>query len=284
MDQAFDGGNVFGENSEASDLLQVWLAMPFSSAVGVSAFGWAAVLLSFWMNPWCSLEFKKLAADRWMSVIHAVVNGALGLAVALYSAPRCTAKMSWTGVPLLLFIGYVLVDLVSMSVCDIWQRWRPVDKPMLFHHVFILVLFSWAYLTDVGVWFGSALLLNELSTPFMNLFWYLQHTGQKNSRSFQLNGTVFLLVFFACRVLYIPFNVYQFYALDFCQESKNLAYHSLAYVQCAGYTGIYILNLMWFNKLVQGALKASRKEPIVDNVPVDEESAQLVTSSTTPPP
>jgi len=246
--------------------------MPLFAGVVASAIVWAAVLLSFWANPWCSVEFKQQAADRFLSTIHAIVFGALGVSVEVLTEPRCVTTSSWTKLPVLVFLGYLVVDLVSMSVCDIWQRWRPIDKGMIFHHVFILVMFIAGYETDVGLWWASALGINELSTPCVNIFWYLRHTGQKDSKAFTINGLLLLVLFFLCRILYIPVNIFHFWEKGFCQASSNARYQRLAWVMFFGYVVIYALNLMWFQKLVAGALKSCQRKVDGEYVSLDRPS------------
>jgi len=244
----------------AHTFLYTWLSMPVGMAIGVSALAWAMVLLAFWMNPWCSIDFKKQAADRFMSTVHALVAGVLGLGVEALTDPQCTTRMTWVSAVFLMFLGYLAVDLVSMCICDVWQAWRPVDKSMILHHVFILSFFTLGYVVDVGVWFGSALLINELSTPFVNVFWYLKYIGQKESKAFKINGTVLLLTFFVFRILYIPFNFWHFQAHGLCLDSENPAYQHLSWLMLIGYVAIYLINLFWFSKLVRGALQALQKK------------------------
>lgn len=242
-----------------SRLFYSWLAMPVSLAVGVAALVWSIVLLSFWVNPWCSLDFKKQGADRYMSMVHSIVTGFLGLFVGSFTTPQCTSRSTWVCAPFLLLLGFLAVDFISMCICDIWQRWRPIDKGTLAHHICIMLLFICGYVEDVGIWFGSALLINELSTPFLNIFWYLQYVGKKESNAFMINGFALLVAFTVFRILYIPFSFYQFQARGFCLQSTNHAYQSLAWVMGAGYIGIYALNMSWYIKLVRGALKATQK-------------------------
>jgi len=247
------------DSSDADSLLQMWLALPALSAVGVSALVWGLVLLIFWLNPWCPFEMKKQGADRGVSMVHAIVTSLLGLIVEFRTVPRCIVRNHWTSAPMLVFLGFLAIDLLSIIICEVWQRWRQVDKGVIFHHVFILVWFTWGYYEDVGVWFGSALLINELSTPCVNIFWYLQYTGRKETQAFMINGALLLFLFFLCRVVYIPINVYHFWSCGLCAESANRAYLSLRYVMIVGYIAIYVLNLTWFYKILCGSIKAYKK-------------------------
>eukprot|EP00933_Yihiella_yeosuensis_P038917 TRINITY_DN32864_c0_g1_i1.p1 TRINITY_DN32864_c0_g1~~TRINITY_DN32864_c0_g1_i1.p1 ORF type:complete len:159 (-),score=18.80 TRINITY_DN32864_c0_g1_i1:307-747(-) len=118
---------------------------------------------------------------------------------------------------------------------------------------------------DIAVYFASTLLINEASTPFMSMMWYLTYSEQKDSTAFLVNGIVFTLMFFLCRVLFIPFNIYQFASIGFCTDMDKMIPHPTAldkyapYIAVCGYIFILTLNLIWFRKLLMGAVKKLRK-------------------------
>jgi len=233
--------------------------VPLAGAVAAAATFWAVILILIWLSPTLSMDIKQQGADRVLASIHAIINGSLAVRLALLTSPKCDVKELWIGAPLVLFQGYLLVDLGSMIVCDIWKGWRPVDVSMFFHHIFVLVALSYALFLDVGVWFQSTLLVCEISTPFMSMFWYLKHSGQKESMAFTVNGVVFTASFFLCRIVYIPVNFYQFIALDFCQQSDNSAYGFSWPLICICYIAFHSMNLIWFKKLLSGAVATCRK-------------------------
>lgn len=233
--------------------------MALGVAVAAATGFWAVVLILAWLNPFCSLDFKQQGADRIVGTIHAIANGGLAMRVFLFTSPQCDVSEFWIYAPLVFFQGFLIVDLVSMTVCDIWKGWRRVDKPILLHHVMLLFATWFAFVMDVGLWFQCTILINELSTPLLHIFWYLQHTGQKESVAFLVNGAAFTLVFFLCRICFLPFSFYQFVALDFCRQSETDAYRYVWPVICGGYVSLYILNVIWFRKLVLGAWNTLQK-------------------------
>merc|ERR1712194_17205 len=100
---------------------------------GVSALMWLSVLVACWINPWSTFDFKKQSADRITSTIHSIITGVMGLAMEAFTTPQCVVRTKWESVPMLLLMGYLVVDFMSMLICDIGMRWRPVDNGMLFH-------------------------------------------------------------------------------------------------------------------------------------------------------
>lgn len=122
--------------------------------------------------------------------MHAKVVSVLGLCIEMRATPSCSEKGSWVTIPLLLMIGFLLMDLGVMLVCDVWMGLRPIDKAQVFHHVFILVFFAAGLTNDVYIWFGATLLINEASTPFLNILHYLQSTHQKKKTQRPLLQTV----------------------------------------------------------------------------------------------
>jgi len=163
-------------------------------------------------------------------------------------------------------MGFFVVDGISMLVVDVWKGWRPVDHLMLVHHSFILLCFGCGVFCDLAVWFCATLLVNEGSTPFLHVFWYLNITGQKDSKAFMVNGCFLVLSFFLFRMVFIPFNYYQFVQLDHCSGREGLK-GWLFWLMNPFYVFIFLLNLVWFVKLLRGAFKKllggkSRGEPV----------------------
>jgi len=239
--------------------MQSFVDWPVYQSVGLTSVAWSILLLLVWASPYLDFETKKQGADRVLATIHGVLTAVLGISVELFSEPNCDAPLWWTRAPMLVLLGYLWTDLFSMLICDVWMGWRNIDIPMIFHHIFIITFFMLGYAINVGIWFGSTLLINELSTPFFTMFWYLIYTDQKDSQAFLLNGGMFVLVFFFCRMLFIPFSFYQLAQLNFCSSSSNPAWSWARPVMIGGYAALMLLNSLWFQKLCSGCMKAWNK-------------------------
>jgi len=151
-------------------------------------------------------------------------------------------------------IGFFIVDLISMLVVDVMYRWRPVDGPMLFHHIFILLCFGCGVAFDLGLWFLATLLINEGSTPFLHVFWYLSYTGQKDSTKFLVNGLFLNFTFFFCRMVFIPFSYRQFASVSYCSGRTGFE-GAMFWLINPFYACIFALNVLWFVKLIRGSIK-----------------------------
>jgi len=267
-----------GDPASSGGLIDQWLAMPYAVALALSALIWALVLGLIWAAPCMSLRFKKEGADRVSSTLHAIVTAILGVLVQTMTAPSCSTEGSLVRAPMLVLLGYLVVDLVSMLFVDVFNGWRPVDLSAVFHHVFIITFFSLGYTHDVGVWWGSALLINEFSTPFVNFLWYLTFTEQKQKPIFLYNGIALLVVFTLCRIVFIPFSFYQLAAAGFCLSSGNEVYRWASWVMGFGYAVLMAMNLVWWQKMARGAKKklcgSSEKDPSSDSAtPIDQQLA-----------
>eukprot|EP00929_Paragymnodinium_shiwhaense_P024256 TRINITY_DN14987_c0_g1_i3.p1 TRINITY_DN14987_c0_g1~~TRINITY_DN14987_c0_g1_i3.p1 ORF type:complete len:289 (+),score=11.25 TRINITY_DN14987_c0_g1_i3:76-942(+) len=239
----------------AASWVDQWLALPYLAALAVPTFCWMSVLGLVWLAPWWSTDFKKQGADRVLSTLHATATSIMGLVAEMTMAPTCTAVGSWVRAPMLVLLGFLVADLLSVTICDVINRWRPVDWSIIFHHCFIVTFFSIGYTHDCGIWFGVTLLINELSTPFVNAHWYITFTGQKEKPIYVQNGLAMLFSFTLCRILFIPFSFYQLASVGFCRAGGNPTYVWGSWVMGTGYVVLFLMNVMWWQKMVQGAVK-----------------------------
>lgn len=249
------------------------LEMPLCYSIWASVACWSLLLALSWSSPFqLLLEMNKQVYDVFMGFVFAVVTSCFGVAAELWTEPACSVGPTFVRGGVIVLVGYLLTHLVLVLVCDVWLSWRRVDLGNIFHHVYILVCFGSGYYLDVGIWFACTLLCNELSSPFLNVFWYLQHTGKKETNIFFVNGLFLVVVFFLCRIVFIPFSVYQFASVGWCLSSPNTSYSWGSWVMILGYSVHYTLNLTWFHKLVVGAWKAWNSKVSGDNG--DEHVAQ----------
>lgn len=241
--------------SAPGSLAEQLLLLPPPAGILAAAATWGTILLSFWAWPWWDKAFKAEACDRSVSLLHSLVAAALGLAVEYYEPPTCEVGGGvWYRGAVQITMGFLVVDGISMLVVDVWKGWRPTDHLMLLHHSLILCGLGCGVFFDMAVWFCAANLINEGSTPFTLVFWYLNHTGQKDSKLFVVNGVVLVLTFFLFRMLFIPYSYYQFVQLDRCSGRDGLKGWLFA-LMTPGYACIFALNAIWFTKLVRGAAK-----------------------------
>jgi len=117
----------------------------------------------------------------------------------------------------------------------------------------------------VGGFFGSISQLTwitELSTPFTNGRALLAYHKKQDSVVYLLNGLMMLVSFFVVRVCYyyyMIFNQMQIYCMYRSNSFWHLypaEHHKWCYLAMFLYFSMYILQLFWFSKILDGFLKA----------------------------
>ena len=117
---------------------------------------------------------------------------------------------------LLVTAAYLLVDLALCLASTAVSRQpsqpqpQPQPQPQLaspltvLHHCLILLAFGWGLATHTGTAYMCGLLLNELSTPFLNANYFLaaSRVSLLYPRLYVLNGAVLLVVFVCVRLLW----------------------------------------------------------------------------------
>lgn len=121
----------------------------------------------------------------------AAVGALANPAIAVFG--QSEARDVW----MLLFIGYLVYDLMLvLHQLAVFPDWSVVV-----HHV--LILTAWT----AGLAFGwctlylGGLLINELSTPFINQRYILKHKGLTDSRAYVINGYLLIGSFLLFRII-----------------------------------------------------------------------------------
>lgn len=102
-------------------------------------------------------------------------------------------------------------------------------------------------------YFANFRLIVELSTPLVNMRWFLYVCGYpKDSLKFFLNGISMTFIFFLVRIFSIPFYWYKVYTiLDTPQWSKLKYFRHVMILTCVC---LDVINIYWFKKMFKGAL------------------------------
>ena len=95
-------------------------------------------------------------------------------------------------------------------------------------------------------------LLSELTTPLVNLRWMLDKAGLRHLQLYTVNGLLLLLAWGVARVaLFIPFYLH---VLQHWSEIITIPMHAI--VLLIGVPALlFVLNTVWFVKIVKGAYK-----------------------------
>lgn len=95
-----------------------------------------------------------------------------------------------------LAVGYFLYDLIVSIV-----HLRIFGVGLLFHAVSALWVFSLGFRPFLN-FYGPVFILYELSSPFLNIHWFLDKVNMTGGRAQWYNGMLLLFMFFSCRLVW----------------------------------------------------------------------------------
>ncbi|PWY76303.1 DUF887-domain-containing protein [Aspergillus heteromorphus CBS 117.55] len=198
--------------------------------------------------------------------------------------------------------GYFVYDLIVSTVYI-----KLFGVGMLFHALSALWVFSFGFRPFVN-YYSPVFILYELSSPFLNIHWFLDKVNMTGSKFQWYNGMLLLSSFFCCRLLwgtYQSLAVYQdmWYALKQTWDASvfQIRDGSLCVNEACARAGIQVskyaphtaagvptwlvltyvisnlvlnfLNYFWFSKMVETVLKRFRTPPAAADKTAEAKSA-----------
>jgi hypothetical protein len=102
-------------------------------------------------------------------------------------------------------------------------------------------------------YFANLRLIVELSTPLVNMRWYLYALGyKKDSIKFFVNGIAMTVMFFLVRVAFIPVYWYKVYTV--IDSPLWMKMRNFRYIMVITCIILDVINVYWFQKMFKGAL------------------------------
>jgi len=208
-----------------------------------------------------SLNEKKGEHGYWAasmtSTIHAILIFFLAVVALYQDTSLVTSDDFFVSTPLSLltcriFTGYTLADLcVSLYFNARWGGWIP----NVCHHVCTFI--AWYGMGAGSYAQGCSLLLImcEITTPFVNQRWFFDKSGMKGGKVFVINGVLMLVFWFIFRIVgyfSVGFRIYAQRQGLITIPTVEMILFLFCYVAGAG------LMVLWFQKIVAGALKTVR--------------------------
>ncbi|KAF8263047.1 DUF887-domain-containing protein [Lactarius quietus] len=186
--------------------------------------------------------------SRVASLVHALLI--LPLAARCLHIPALTADRAFgwdprVGTLFAVTSGYFLWDSV---VCLVHFE----GFGFMMHGFACLLVYLNAFRPFVA-YYGARFLLWELSTPFLNIHWMLDKTGQTGSPLQLVNGLILISTFVSARLVYGSIMSYQFFQTLF-EVRDGLSSAVLAGYAC-GCTALNGLNVFWFMKMTAALRK-----------------------------
>ena len=193
-----------------------------------------------------------------MSYIHAWISTIL-VVHALWNEPHtwrdaCHAYAPRYEIVLGVSVGYFIFDLLFFI------RNRKVfgdNTAMVVHHLVCIVAITYCIAYRVGLFYNMCLLFTEITTILLHQQWFLSTIGYKNGKLYQLNGLLFWIGFFFCRVVWCFLqNVHLYYYQD---QFAHAPYIFRAPIITPSL--LFLLNLYWFILISKRVLKHGTKSP-----------------------
>lgn len=114
-------------------------------------------------------------------------------------------------------------------------------------------------------YYGVNLILYELSTPFLNIHWFMDKTGKTGSTAQLLNGILLLMTFGGSRLVwgtYQSVNMYHDMWVAYNKPGNNPVPAWLAMSYVVANTILSMLNFFWFSKMIAALRKRFDKPEV----------------------
>ncbi|KAK8146963.1 hypothetical protein G3M48_002350 [Beauveria asiatica] len=174
----------------------------------------------------------------------------------------------YSGAPALLqsmAVGYFVWDFfVTAMNLDVF------GIGTLAHAISALSVFSLGFKPFVN-YYACNFILFELSTPFLNIHWFLDKVNMTGSSLQLYNGFALLFTFFACRLVYGPYQTYRVFSDIYVLNGKNpsspgqgvFAYVTsqtfiprwLSFTYITSNATLTFLNVYWFYMMIYAVRK-----------------------------
>ncbi|KAL9608978.1 MAG: hypothetical protein Q9167_006210 [Letrouitia subvulpina] len=155
-----------------------------------------------------------------------------------------------------LALGYFLWDFVESARSVEIQGWGAVG-----HAVAASVVSGLGFRPFVN-YYGLNFVLYELSTPFLNIHWWMDKLEMTGSAAQLVNGILLLITFGVCRLVWGTWQNWNMYN-DVWRAIQNPGklpvptWLALSYL--ASSCVLSLLNFYWFGKMIQAVLKRFEK-------------------------
>lgn len=260
--------------NQAGVLVQSYLLadpfLPYTSVLGGIFFcklvyDLTQFLSTYYFKNYVSLT--KIQQTEWnnrgISTVHAIFITIMSLYFVfwsdLFSDQRLAGFITFRSSPLSTFalgvsVGYFVADLAMI----LWLYPSLGGVEYVVHHSLSGIAVLYSMFSGEGQLYTFMILISEITTPEINIRWYLDTGGMKRSIAYLINGVVIFFLWLAARILLFGYVFYHVY----------LHYHQVIQMHIFGYllvmlvpSVLAIMNLMWFGKILKGLKKQIAKRP-----------------------
>jgi len=168
--------------------------------------------------------------------------------------------------------GYFLWD-----ACTSIKNVNEFGLSFVFHGLSSFAVFIFSFRPFLN-YYGAVFLMYELSTPFLNIHWFMDKLGMSGSGLQLANGICLLVAFFSARLVFGYYMSYQTYVSVMAVIDRVPTFLCVLY----GAANVVLngLNVVWFHKMIASLLRRfkSTAPPKTASKVVPEEEEPLVSS------
>ncbi|TDL25040.1 DUF887-domain-containing protein [Rickenella mellea] len=193
-------------------------------------------------NNWC------VANVHVVSMAHALLVTPLAFRALSSRALDADRAFGWddkAGTAMAVACGYFLWDTVESIV-------HFSDVGFVVHGLSCFLIYLLSFRPFIA-YYGPRFLLWELSTPFLNIHWFLDKMGKTGSRIQLVNGALLLVVFTGVRLVYGNIMSYNFFLTMYAIREEVSTLQVVVY--CGGNVVLNTLNIVWFFKMIAALRK-----------------------------
>ncbi|KAK0542286.1 hypothetical protein OC846_006682 [Tilletia horrida] len=163
-------------------------------------------------------------------------------------------------------VGHVYAITLGYFIWDAWVSILYDGPGFIAHGLVAMTAFVLAY-RPVFMYDGLAFLLWELSTPFLNIHWFLDKLGKTGSTLQLINAFFLLSTYVFARLTFGMYNSYHFFAHVLFPPTPHvppLPAH-VKYFYLIGNITLNSLNFFWFRAMIRAIQKRFNAVPEADH-------------------
>lgn len=264
MNETPSGFSIIANHATSSNQI-LWLFSVFGGMFMCKiAYELTGIISPFIFNGFHKLENKKKLEwkNRGFSTFHALFAAVGSLYFLVFSdvfderfrKDSIINRSSASSDTLLgVSIGYFLSDLAMI----IWTYPTLGGIEYFLHHGLSLFAIVQSLISGQVQFYILMVLFTEITTPFVNLRWYLEVANKKNSTLYLLNGIAMFVGWLVARVVLFVFFFYHIYTHF---DQVNEVYYPMGYYTLMTIPpSLALMNLFWFWKIAKGMIKTLTK-------------------------
>ncbi|KDP33102.1 hypothetical protein JCGZ_13546 [Jatropha curcas] len=241
---------------------------PYTSILGgvfasKVAYDLTQLISTFYIKPYSGLT--KIQRIEWnnrgMSSIHALFISSVSFYLVfwsdIFSNQRHAGLITLRSLPLCIFglgvsVGYFFTDLGMIF----WFYPSLGGMEYVIHHSLSAIAVAYSMFSGEGQLYTYMCLISEVTTPEINMRWYLDTAGMKRSTAYLINGVLIFLAWLIARVLLFMYMFHHIF-LHYDQVIQMSPFG--CFIVFVVPSALFIMNLMWFAKIIKGLRKTLAK-------------------------